>query len=167
MTFMISNPQMSKKSYCGVLEFSAEENMCHLPIWLMSNLFLEEGSEVILRNVTLDKGTFMKFRPHETAFIDLPDPKAILERELTNYATVFKGDSISINHCGRDYLIDVIDCKPKDQICIVEADVNLDFEAPLDYVEPKKAMKPLPAQIPGGGGVGGMRKTKSVEDDID
>jgi len=89
MTFMISNPQMAKKSYCGVLEFSAEEDMCHLPVWLMHNLFLEEGAEVILRNVTLDKGTFMKFRPHETKFIDLPDPKAVLERELTNYATIF------------------------------------------------------------------------------
>ncbi len=40
----------------------------------------------------------MKIQPHETAFIDLPDPKFILERELTNYATVFKGDTISINH---------------------------------------------------------------------
>ena len=53
MTFMISNPQMAKKSYCGVLEFSAEEGMCHLPVWMMHNLFLEEGAEVILRNVNL------------------------------------------------------------------------------------------------------------------
>ena len=35
MTFLISNPQMAKKSYVGVLEFSAEEDMCHLPLWLM------------------------------------------------------------------------------------------------------------------------------------
>ena len=98
MTFMISNPQISKKSYCGVLEFSAEEGMCHLPVWLMHNLFLEEGSEVILRNVNLNKGNFMKIQPHETAFIDLPDPKAILERELTNYACIFKGDTISVSH---------------------------------------------------------------------
>jgi ubiquitin fusion degradation protein 1 len=98
MTFMISNPQISKKSYCGVLEFSAEEGMCHLPVWLMHNLFLEEGSEVILRNVNLKKGTFMKIQPHETAFIDLPDPKAILEREMTNYSCIFKGDTININH---------------------------------------------------------------------
>ena len=40
----------------------------------------------------------MKIQPHKTAFIDLPDPKSILERELTNYATVFKGDTININH---------------------------------------------------------------------
>lgn len=35
MTFLISNPEMGKKSYCGVLEFSAEEGSCHLPLWLM------------------------------------------------------------------------------------------------------------------------------------
>ena len=138
MTFMVSNPQMAKKSYGGVLEFSAEEGMCHLPVWMMENLFLEEGSEVILRNVTLNKGTFMKIQPHETKFIDLPDPKAILERELTNYACIFKGDTITIKHGGHDYQINIIDCKPNDQICVIEADVNVDFDVPLDYVEPSR-----------------------------
>ena len=136
MTFMISNPHMSKKSYCGVLEFSADEGTCHIPVWMMDQLYLEEGAEIMLRNITLNKGSYIKFQPHETAFIDLSDPKAILERELTNYATVFKGDTININHAGRDYMINVVDCKPNDQICVVEADINVDFDAPLDYVEP-------------------------------
>lgn len=114
MTFMISNPQMAKKSYCGVLEFSADEGVCHIPTWMMDNLFLEEGAEVILRNVTLQKGTYIKFQPHQTAFIDLPNPKAILETEMINYACVFKGDTININHGGRDYQINILDCKPKD-----------------------------------------------------
>jgi ubiquitin fusion degradation protein 1 len=35
MMFMISNPQMGKKSYCGVLEFSADEGMVFLPIWVL------------------------------------------------------------------------------------------------------------------------------------
>lgn len=83
----------------------------------------------------------MKIQPHETKFIDLPDPKAILERELTNYSCVFKGDTINIQHQGRDYAIDIIQCKPADQICVVEADINLEFEAPLDYVEPKPVQK--------------------------
>jgi len=30
----------------------------------MNNLFLEEGSEVILRNVTLKKGNFVTIQPH-------------------------------------------------------------------------------------------------------
>jgi ubiquitin fusion degradation protein 1 len=59
-----------------VLEFSAEEGVCHIPVWMMNNLFLEEGSEIIIRNMNLSKGKSVKLRPHETAFIDLPDPKA-------------------------------------------------------------------------------------------
>ena len=58
MLFMISNPQMAKKTYCGVLEFSAEEGVCYLPYWMMNNLYLEEGTEIILRNVSLKKGRF-------------------------------------------------------------------------------------------------------------
>ena len=53
MTFMISNSQMGMKSFCGVLEFSAEEGMVHIPVWMMNNLCLEEGSEIILRNMNL------------------------------------------------------------------------------------------------------------------
>ena len=35
-------------------------------------------------------------------------------------------------------MINIVDCKPNDQICVVEADINLDFDAPLDYVEPAR-----------------------------
>jgi len=77
MTFMISNPMMNKKSYCGVLEFSADEGMCHIPDWMMDNLLVEDGSEIILRSVNLKKGTFIKIQPHETKFIDLANPKAM------------------------------------------------------------------------------------------
>jgi len=58
---------------------------------------------------------------------------------MINYATIFKGDTISINHGGRNYLINIVECKPKDQICVVEADINVDFAPPLDYVEKPQA----------------------------
>lgn len=130
---MLSNPQLGKKTYCGVLEFSAEEGLCYLPYWMMNNLFLEEGSEVILRNVTMQKGKFVVLQPHETAFINLANPKAILEQELTNYSCLMKGDTINIQYQGRDYLIDIVETKPEDQICVVEADIEVDFREPLDY----------------------------------
>ena len=138
MTFMISNSQMGMKTFCGVLEFSAEEGMCHIPVWMMNNLCVGEGSEIILRNMNLQKGTFIKIQPHETAFIDLSNPKAILEQELTHYSVLHKGDTISINYGGRDYLIDITETKPDDQICCVETNIEVDFAAPKDYVEPPK-----------------------------
>lgn len=96
MTFMVSNAQMGLKTYCGVLEFSAEEGVCHLPVWMMNNLCLEEGSDIILRNMNLKKGSFVSFRPHEIAFVMLSDPKAILEQELRHYSVLHKGDTIAI-----------------------------------------------------------------------
>ena len=141
MTFMISNAQMGLKTYCGVLEFSAEEGMCHIPIWMMNNLCVQEGSEIILRNMNLKKGSYVKIRPHETAFIELSNPKAILEQELTFYSVLHKGDTINIQYGGRDYAIDIMECQPNDQICCVDTNIELDFEAPKDYVEPPKLKK--------------------------
>lgn len=141
---MVSNPQMGKKTYTGVLEFSAEEGCCYLPYWMMNNLYLDEGSEIILRSVNLQKGKFIVLQPHETAFINLSNPKAILEQELTNYSCLMKGDTININYQGRDYLIDIVDCKPQDQICVVEADIEVDFKEPLDYkaIQEKQMVTP-------------------------
>jgi len=135
MMFMVSNPQLAKKTYCGVLEFSAEEGTCYLPVWMMNNLILEDGSEIILRNVELVKGKLIVLQPHETDFINLSNPKAILEQELTNYSCLYKGDTIAINYQGRSYDIDVVECKPEDAICVVEADIEVDFRPPHDYKE--------------------------------
>lgn len=131
---------IGKKTYVGVLEFSADEGLCYLPYWMMNNLFLEEGSEVVIRSVSLPKGKFIVLQPHETAFINLANPKAILEQELTNYSCLSKGDTINIQYQGRDYSIDVVDCKPQDQICVVEADIEVDFREPLDYKDVQQKM---------------------------
>jgi len=53
MQFRIVNPTMKKKTYCGVLEFIAEEGKCYLPNWMMDILLCEEGQEVIITNQTI------------------------------------------------------------------------------------------------------------------
>ena len=64
-----------------------------------------------------------------------------LEQELTHYSVLHKGDTINIQYGGRDYAIDIVDTKPDDQICCVETNIEVDFEAPKDYVEPPKIQK--------------------------
>lgn len=135
MIFRAVNIPMSRKCYCGVLEFIAEEGVCYMPHWMMNNLFLEEGAEVHIQNVTLPKGTFVAIQPHETAFIDLANPKAILENELTNYACLTKGETINICYGGKDFLIDIVETLPHEAICVVEADIEVDFRQPKDYQE--------------------------------
>jgi ubiquitin fusion degradation protein 1 len=61
MTFMITNPELGIKTYVGSLEFTAHENTCNIPLWMMDLLCCGEGSEVIVRNVNLRKGTYIKF----------------------------------------------------------------------------------------------------------
>merc|ERR1712192_71613 len=49
------------------------------------------------------------------------------------------GDTIKVEYNDRTYLIDVLEVKPENSnnaITIVEADVQVDFAPPLDYVEP-------------------------------
>ena len=44
---------------------------------MMNNLCVDEGSEIYLCNMKLKKGTYVKFRPHERAFIELPEIKTV------------------------------------------------------------------------------------------
>ena len=109
MTFRVVNPQLKKKTYCGVLEFVAEEGTCYMPYWMMENLLVGEEDEVLITSVTLQKGSYVAIQPHQTAFIDLSNPKAILETELTNYACLMEGETINIHYQGTDFLIDVVE----------------------------------------------------------
>ncbi len=139
MTFRAVNTQLKKKTFCGVLEFVAEEGTCYMPYWMMENLMVGEGDELMITSVSLNKGTSVTIQPHQTAFIDLYNPKAILETELTNYSCLMQGDTINISYQNQDFLINIVECKPDKQICVVEADLNVEFKTPLDYKEIPKA----------------------------
>lgn len=45
---------------------------------MMQNLLLEEGDIIMVKNVTLPKGTYVKLQPHTTDFLDISNPKAML-----------------------------------------------------------------------------------------
>jgi len=81
MIFRLTNTVNNKVFYVGVLEFIAEEGTCVVPNWLFETIGLFEGCHVMIALVPggLDKGKLIKLQPHETAFIDLPDPRAVLE----------------------------------------------------------------------------------------
>ena len=62
-----------------------------------------------------------------------PNPKTILENNLRNYVCVSKNDTITVTFNKKNYLIDIIQCKPKDMISLTNVDVEVDFDAPHDY----------------------------------
>ncbi|KAF0689441.1 Aste57867_19113 [Aphanomyces stellatus] len=148
MLFKIKNEGVDRVSHCGVLEFSAPEGSCYMPYWMMQNMFLAEGGIVNIQNVTLPKATFAKIRPQSTDFINITNPRAVLEATLRKFSCMTIGDTISITYNNRNYLLDVRELRPADAVCIIETDCELDFDAPADYVPPVPVAAPAAAAAP-------------------
>ena len=145
MFFKVSNKEMQFGTVCGVHEFSAPPGICHVPFHIMDNIGITEGQEVEIEKVCPVQGQYMKLRPHKTAFINLHDPKAVLEKIMSlDYPVVSQGQTIELYYKDLDkrYLIDIVETKPADIISIVNTDINIDFDQPLDYVEPQYQKPP-------------------------
>lgn len=57
--------------------------LCCLQV--MDNLLLGVGDLVNLQNVSLPKGTFIKIQPHTSDFLEISNPKAVLETSLRSF----------------------------------------------------------------------------------
>jgi ubiquitin fusion degradation protein 1 len=151
MLFELSNPQKKdRKVHAGVIEFVAEEGMCYLPFWMMQNLGLTEGSFISVKSTSLPQGSFVKLQPHSKTFLDISNPRAVLERALRYFSALTKGETIALHYNDKIYAINVLEVKPESAhggISIVETDINVDFAPPLDYVEPQKPEPPQPVPM--------------------
>lgn len=122
MIFCLTNMNLMspKRTYCGVLEFVAEEGLCYIPNWMFKMLnFVEEGSPAQISMVTdmkkknVKTAYFIKLRPHKTKFIELDNPKAVLEYQLRNFTCLHEGDTITISTFSGKFEIDILEIKPK------------------------------------------------------
>ncbi|CAI2350733.1 unnamed protein product [Caenorhabditis sp. 36 PRJEB53466] len=140
MLFKLTNMATEGVTHCGVLEFSAPEGQAILPQWIMEQLGLTDGDSVRIESATLPKATFAKLKPMSLEFLNITNPKAVLEVELRKYACLTKNDRIPTSYAGQTLEFLVVDVKPANSVCIIECDVNLDFDAPEGYVEqPRQA----------------------------
>mmetsp|Transcript_35292 Transcript_35292/g.89326 ORF Transcript_35292/g.89326 Transcript_35292/m.89326 type:complete len:361 (-) Transcript_35292:412-1494(-) len=136
MLFRVSSMASGRSTHCGVLEFVAEEGVIYMPHWMMQNLLLEVGQTVHLKNVSLPKGEFVKLQPHTSDFLDISNPKAVLERTLRAYTCLTVGDVFVVHYNAKNYEIEVREAAPAPAISVVETDCRVEFEAPKDYKEP-------------------------------
>uniref|UniRef100_A0A8C2G1C1 Ubiquitin recognition factor in ER-associated degradation protein 1 n=1 Tax=Cyprinus carpio TaxID=7962 RepID=A0A8C2G1C1_CYPCA len=141
MLFKLTNKNSDRMTHCGVLEFVADEGICYLPHWMMQNLLLEEGGLVQVESVNLMVATYSKFQPQSPDFLDITNPKAVLENALRNFACLTTGDVIAINYNEKIYELRVMETKPDKAVSIIECDMNVDFDAPLGYKEPERHMQ--------------------------
>ena len=127
-----------RRTHCGVLEFTAEEGCVYIPFWMMQNLLIEEGALITVTNVSLPKATFVKLQPQSVDFLEISNPRAVLEHALRNFSCVTVGDVIQIPYNNKNYHFALQEVTPNPAACIIETDCNVDFDAPVGYQEPTK-----------------------------
>lgn len=82
-------------------------------------MFPEPGSPCQISLVTgmkkknVKAAHFIKLRPHLTKFIELENPKAVLEYQLRNFTCLHEGDTITISTFSGKFEIDIMEIKPK------------------------------------------------------
>ncbi|KAI0273359.1 ubiquitin fusion degradation protein I [Gloeopeniophorella convolvens] len=138
--FKLRNPQNPAAStHAGVLEFIAEEGVVHLPYWMMKTLRLNEGDPIRITGAELPKGKFVKFQAQHVHFLEISDPKAVLEQALRNFSALTQGDIIEISYNSIVFGLLVMEATPGGEgICILDTDLEVDFAAPVGYVEPER-----------------------------
>jgi len=136
--FKVLNIDMDYGQVCGVQEFSAPPGVVHVPYHIMEDLGISEGQHIEIQLASPVKGTYIKIKPHKTEFINLDDPKEILEKVLSEkYPVVTRGHTIAIEHTHKVFYIDIVYTEPAPVIDILNVNLNVDFEQPHDYQIPE------------------------------
>ncbi|CAL1705095.1 unnamed protein product [Somion occarium] len=143
--FKLRNPSNSAAStHAGVLEFIAEEGCVHLPHWMMKTLRLEEGDPIRVTGASLPKGKFVKLQPQQVHFLEVSDPKAVLEQALRHFSVLTQGDVIEIIYNSIVFGFLIMETQPGGEgISVLDTDLEVDFAPPVGYVEPERP-KALP-----------------------
>ncbi|KZZ97770.1 ubiquitin fusion degradation protein Ufd1 [Ascosphaera apis ARSEF 7405] len=144
MMFELVNGAKEKTTHAGVLEFIAEEGKIYLPYWLMQTLLLEPGDLLQVKSTDLPPGSFIKLQAQSPTFLDISDPKAVLEQSFRNFSCLTKGDIFTFSYNDQVYEMAVLETKPvtdKNAVSVLETDLEVDFAAPVGYEEPSSSSK--------------------------
>ncbi|KAK0503402.1 ubiquitin fusion degradation protein UFD1-domain-containing protein [Armillaria luteobubalina] len=147
--FQLRNPtNPAASTYAGVLEFIAQEGVVHLPYWMMKTLRLSEGDPIRITGAELPKGKFVKLQAQTVHFLEISDPKAVLEQALRNFSALTQGDIIEISYNSIVFGLLVMETNPGGEgISVLDTDLEVDFAAPVGYVEPERPKAPPPSTM--------------------
>ena len=107
----------------------------------MKTLSLDAGDLIQIKSTDLPPGQFVKLQPQSPSFLDISDPRAVLENAFRNFSCLSKGDIFTFSYNDQTYDIAVLEIKPDtDQHAVVtmETDLEVDFATPVGYEEPKR-----------------------------
>lgn len=138
MLFELINGAKQKMTHAGVLEFTAEEGRCYLPYWILVRLGLEPGDLLQTKSTDLRPGQFIKLQPQSTSFLEISDPKAVLETAFRSFSCLTLGDVFTFSYNDEIFEIAVLEVKPDTEahaISVQETDLEVDFAPPVGYEE--------------------------------
>lgn len=107
----------------------------------MQTLLLEPGDLVQIKSTDLPPGSKIKLQAQSTSFLDISDPKAVLENAFRNFSCLTKGDIFTFSYNDQIYEMAVLETKPEtsqNAISVLETDLEVDFAPPVGYEEPKR-----------------------------
>lgn len=141
MTFELYGIESKVQTYCGVLEFTAQEGTVVIPSWMISMLNFQEGEQVMLRKISLPPGDFVKLQPlDDSHVVEGINPKALLEWRLRNFVALTKGEILPIiSDSGHTFKFSVLEVKPGHSIAITDRDITVEFVDPLETSETPQA----------------------------
>jgi ubiquitin fusion degradation protein 1 len=108
---------------------------------MMETLSLDPGDLLQTKSTDLPPGQFIKLQPQDTNFLDISDPKAVLETAFRNFSCLTQGDIFTFLYNETTYQIAVLEVKPqgdKKAVSVQETDIEVDFAPPVGYVEPSR-----------------------------
>jgi ubiquitin fusion degradation protein 1 len=107
----------------------------------MQVLELDPGDLIQIKSTDLPSGSFIKLQAQSPSFLDISDPKAVLENVFRNYSCLTKGDIFTFSYNDQTFEMAVLETKPessKNAIVVLETDLEVDFATPVGYEEPKR-----------------------------
>jgi len=114
-----------------------------MPLWMLRYLNINVDEKVLVQSFSdHQKATKIKIKPEKTAFVELGNPKVILENKIKNYVLLTEGEDILINHLSVEYSIKIVKCYPYKVISTLEIDrLEIEFDEPADYKQHMEKLK--------------------------
>ena len=155
--FRIDNGQ--KHIFCGVNNWhnkqdpDCDNRVVYFPKWMMVHLGLKSNDIVRLVPMQIPSGKYLKLRTF-TELTIMDNQKEFLESQLKNFTCLSKGQELMFGDHSV-FVVDVgIDQNTKsiyDTISIINTDLEVDFDRPIDYTTPPPSpppvqQKPIPVE---------------------
>jgi ubiquitin fusion degradation protein 1 len=126
LTFRITTDS-GKQYHSGVFEFSADDNIALLPLWLLQELGLNEGAFITVEQVQLVKATKVCIQPKTNDIFQFIDIKTTLEVALKQFTCLTKDTTIKIQHESVDIFLYIQDVFPEPNVSLYNTDCEVEF----------------------------------------